>query len=94
MKAGFLNDADDVQWLKDTALKGCPLPSEWQGFESFILQGNEDSPHAVNLYKSREPLYTDDYFRVRFVNDGFTYAQACEYDGRADTPKGGLSRID
>lgn len=94
MKTGFLNDPADVEWLKDTALKGCPLPSAWQGFAYFTLQGNEDSPHAVNLYKSPDPLITDDYYRVRFVNPSGAYAEACEYDGATDKPKGGLIPLD
>lgn len=39
MKTAFLNSPDDVQWLKDAHLNGVPLPSAWQGFGSFVLQG-------------------------------------------------------
>lgn len=89
----FLNTADDIQWLKDTHLRGVILPSKYAGFQSAILQGNEDAPYAVNLYVSADPVFTDDYYRVRFVNDGTIYAQACEYDGVTDKPYGGLSPL-
>lgn len=79
MRIGFMNEESDVQWLKDTALKGVPLPSSYAGFRSFVLQGNEDSPYAVNLYVSIDPHYEDDYYRVRFVNDSGAYAEAALY---------------
>lgn len=94
MKTGFLDTAEDVQWLKETHLKGVTLPTNWAGFQSYILQGNEDAPHAVNLYTTVAPVVTDDYYRVRFVNDSGAYAEACQYDGRSDRPIGGLVALD
>lgn len=91
MREAFLNDPADVQWLKETALKGVSLPASWAGFASFVLQGNEDAPHAVNLYQSADPLYTDNFYRVRFDGDGLTYAQACEYSGSDNRPLSGLA---
>lgn len=92
MQSRFLNDSTDVQWLKDTALKGVPLPSQWADFRSFVLQGNEDAPHAVNLYAAENPDHNDAYFRVRFVNESGAYAEACEYDC-TDHPLGGLTEL-
>lgn len=93
MKAGFMNDPADVQWLKETHLKGVLLPFNYAGFQSFVLQGNEDAPHAVNLYRSIDPDYDDDYCRVRFVNDSGAYAESCDYNGKTDKPYGGLSPL-
>lgn len=88
--SGFMNDPADVQWLKETHLKGVPLPFIYQGFQSFVLQGNEDAPYAVNLYPSIDPNHDDDYYRVRFVNDSGAYAEGCDYNGKTDKPHGGL----
>lgn len=93
MKTGFLNTPDDVQWLKDTALSGVPLPAHWTGFQSFVLQGNEDAPYAVNLYLSADPMYRDNFYRVRFVNESGAYAEACEYNGETNAPIGGLAPL-
>lgn len=93
MKTGFMNATEDVAWLQQTHLKGVPLPFKFERFGSFILQGNEDAPHAVNLYASIDPNHNDNYFRVRFVNDSGAYAEACEYNGKTDKPLGGLSPL-
>jgi len=64
MRQQFLNDPEDCQWLRDTALRGV------QGikpFQSFILYGNEDCPERLDLYASQDPLYSDSYQRVEFV---------------------------
>lgn len=90
---GFTNSPDAVEWLKETKLQDIPLPFAYQGFQSFILQGNDDAPHAVNLYCSIDPNHDDNYFRVRFVNDSGAHAECCEYDGRTDKPMGGLVAI-
>lgn len=73
----FLNDADDCQWLFDTHLRGTPLPEPWIGFGSFVLKGNEDAPHSVDLYLSIDPLYTDAFYRVTFGDP----IVACEHEG-------------
>lgn len=93
MKTGFLNSPDDCQWLRETHLKGVPLPAAYQGFTSFVLQGNEDAPHAVNLYAKTDPLYSDNFYRVRFVNDSGAYAEGCEYSGETYQPFGGLAPL-
>ena len=93
MKTGFLNSTDDVQWLKETHLNGVFLPAKYQRFASFVLQGNEDCPHAINLYVSNDPLYSDDFYRIRFVNESGAYAEACEYCGQNNRPYGGLAPL-
>lgn len=94
MRNAFLNTPDDIQWLKDTCLKGVILPTAWSGFQSAIMQGREDSPYAVNLYLAQDPLYSANYYRVRFVNDSGAYAECCEYSGGNDSkPLGGLSPL-
>ena len=84
MRVAFLNDADDIQWLRDTHLRGVTLPAAYAGFASFVLQGNEDAPHAVNLYVSADPLFTDNFFRVRFENDSEAYAEGAEFSGETN----------
>lgn len=93
MRVSFMNEPEDVQWLKDTALAGVPLPRKWAGFQSFVLQGNEDAPHVVNLYETDEPMHDDDFYRVRFVNESPVYAESCEYSGKTNLPYGGLSDL-
>lgn len=90
MKAGFMNAPDDCQWLRDTALRGVALPSAYAGFQSFVLQGNEDAPHAVNLYRATDPNWTDNYFRVTFEPEPMVYCAGVEYCGRTDKPLGNL----
>lgn len=93
MCVGFMNASDDVQWLLETHLKGVTLPTIVKGFRSFVLQGNEDAPHAVNLYQSIDPNHDDDYYRVRFVNDSGAYAESCNYNGKTDKPYGSLLEL-
>lgn len=94
MYVGFMNAPEDAQWLRETHLKGVPLPSAYAGFQSFTLQGNEDSPHAVNLYVTASPTISDNFYRVRFDNESGVYAVACEYSGESGKPLGGLSPIE
>lgn len=49
----FHNDFEDVQWLRDTALKLLP-PLD---FNSFVLHGNDDYPEKLELYADRVPQY-------------------------------------
>ena len=79
MKNAFLDTADDIKWLNETHLRGVPLPTKWKEFQCAIMQGNEDSPFAVNLYLSATPKVSDSYYRVRFINDGLIYAEGQEY---------------
>lgn len=81
MRVGFMNDPDDCAWLRETALRGVPLPEKYTGFRSFVLQGNEDAPYAVNLYTAKDPNHTDDFFRVCFGVDAPLYCEAQEIKG-------------
>lgn len=67
MRKQFLNDPDDVQWIRETALKCVALPEEWSGFKSFVLYGNEDGPEKLELYKSVDPFYNDEFFTVNLI---------------------------
>ena len=86
-----IEDADDIQWLKDTCLRGVTLPTKYKDFKFAILEGNEDSPDAVSLYLSDSPNYYDDYYRIVFVNDGLIYAECLEYNGKTNKPYGGFN---
>jgi len=94
MRSTVIEDADDIQWLKDTCLKGVELPTSYKDFKFAILQGNEDCPYAVNLYVSESPNYDDDYYRIVFINDGLIYAECLEYNGKTEKPYGGFSDIE
>lgn len=93
MQTGFINETADVEWLKETHLKGVLLPSVYQDFRSAVIQGNEDAPHAVNLYRSIDPDHDDDYYRVRFVNDSGAYAECADCCGKTDKPYGALAPL-
>lgn len=94
MRVQFMNEPDDIQWLKDTALKGVPLPKPYNGFRAFVLEGNEDAPHAVDLYRNAAPDYNDDFYRVRFPSDeSMVYAEGLEYNGRTNRPFGGFKEL-
>lgn len=86
MRNDFLETAEDIEWLKTTHLKGVALPSKWEGFASAIVMGNEDSPEAVKLFLSATPLFDDNYLFVKFIDDGTTYCEYVEYDGKTDQP--------
>lgn len=53
----FYNDAEDCQWLRETALRG--YTAELPAFESFTLTGNEDCPLTITLYTSKDPEVTE-----------------------------------
>lgn len=83
----FLQSADGVQWLRDTHLRGVTLPTDWQQFQSAIVQGNEDAPYAVNLYRETDPHYQADYLRVMFDHGAPIYCEFAVYDGKTDKPR-------
>lgn len=86
MHNAFLDTQADTQWLKETHLKGIPLPSKYANFQCAVLQGNEDAPCAVNLYIAQSPDITDNYFRIVFENDPPVYAIGAEFNGATDKP--------
>lgn len=61
-RAVFLSTPADCQWLRETHLREFSPPE----FSSCLLIGNEDSPEELRLYKSADPLYTDEFSRVIF----------------------------
>lgn len=87
MKSAFIETAEDIQWLMETHLRGVVLPSAYHGFKFAVLQGNEDSPFALNLYKSDSPNFDDDYLRVTFDHEAPIYCEYIEFDGKTDQPK-------
>ncbi len=88
MRIGFMDKPEDVTWLLETHLRGVTLPTMWQGFQSYVLQGNEDAPYAVNLYLSQSPFYLDDFLRVTFDHPAPTYCEYAAYNGRTNHRKG------
>ena len=87
MKPAFLEN-DDLTWLLETHLLGVTLPSKWVGFKSAIMQGNEYSPYAINLYLNEKPEFNDNYLRVTFDHAPPIYCEYQEYNGFTDKPMG------
>jgi len=50
----FLQEPDDMQWLRDVHLPGLP-----KKFHSAMLHGNEDGPTQIDVYESADPNYDD-----------------------------------
>lgn len=82
----LLDSPEDMQWLKDTCLKGVQLPTEWLDFKAAIVAGNDDSPESLKLFMSPVPIMVSDYLFVKFINDGLTYCEYQHYSGITDTP--------
>lgn len=68
MKYRFSNDPDNIQWLKDTALRGVEL-GQYSNFSSYALYGSEDGPDRVELYNTPDPDYNESHALVTFVYD-------------------------
>lgn len=77
----FLNGIDDVEWLKETHLKGFDLPPAFKDFQSFVLLGNEDAPEAITLFKAKDPVITEGGFYIDPILD-FSY-EISSYGGEA-----------
>ena len=54
MREQFLNDPEDLAWLRDVHVGDIKIK-----FESAIIHGNEDAPEKIELYAAVEPLVTD-----------------------------------
>ncbi len=52
----FLNTSEDMDWLFKVHLKQRKDRTE---FKSAILDGNEDSPRQVTIFKDENPHYMD-----------------------------------
>lgn len=83
----FLETPDDIQWLKDTCLRGVTLPTAWQGFRAAVIRGNEDAPSSVDLFLSDAPKHDDDYLRVTFDHPAPVYCEYAVYDGKTRHPR-------
>lgn len=68
MEHYFSNNPDDIQRLKDTALRGVEL-GRYSDFSSYMLYGNDDSPDRVCLYNTANPDHDESHARVSFVYD-------------------------
>ena len=53
LRTVLLNTTEYCDWLRATHLKGEILPP----FDSFLLEGNEDAPNRVALYRDAKPAY-------------------------------------
>lgn len=87
MASAFIDTGEDLDWLRATHLRGVQLPTRYANFRFAVLQGNEDAPHAVNLYTAHAPDFNDDYLRVTFNHAPPIYCEYREYDGATDKPK-------
>lgn len=67
--ATLLNKPEDIQWLKDTCLKGVILPTEYHDFKCAFLIGNEDCPTRLHIYNSHTPLLAEPYLDMKFEYD-------------------------
>lgn len=73
-KETFINKAEDLQWLKDTHLKGIELPD----FKSFLLYGNEDCPDKLELHKLKMPAVYATPVASFFLQEDGSYKQSHE----------------
>ena len=61
----FFDSPEDVEWLRTTHLNETK-----HEFKSFLMEGNEDSPTALDLFATSDPSCTDPYWEVRKGTDG------------------------
>lgn len=70
-KKTFLNDEEDLNWLRSTHCRDLPREAK-----SFILYGNEDSPSRVEAFDSEDPeigdkpIYEKDLMDHSKMNEG------------------------
>jgi len=53
--ATYSDTAEDMQWLRDTALRGYDVPA----FGAAAWYGNDDCPLEIALFASNRPLVSD-----------------------------------
>lgn len=51
----LMMEPSECDWLRSTHLKGIQTPP----FESFLLEGNEDAPNRLALFRAQKPAYND-----------------------------------
>lgn len=83
MMTQFCNLPEDVQWLKETHLKGVILPTDWKDFKSFFID-DETSPQEIQLYMHEDPSVTDPYIGVGFKEEAPIYCTYQIYEGNND----------
>jgi hypothetical protein len=54
MRTQFLNSPSDCKWLQEKLYK---VTNTLPLFRSFVLEGNEDYPSRVLLYRDRNPRW-------------------------------------
>lgn len=81
MNTTFLQNPENLQWLRAGALRGVPLPPEYAAFQSALLVGNEDAPDHLQLYRAADPSVNDHYLRVT-LEGAADYCELEEVDGR------------
>lgn len=60
MKEHFYNSPEDCDWLRVTHLRHVKLAKDlFVNFKSFVLHGNEDCPHKIELYSKTNPNISD-----------------------------------
>ena len=69
----FLESAEDLEWLRDTHLKGCVVPE----FAVAVLEGNEDWPERITLYEVNH--VNSIYMELRPDADGQFHANRPRY---------------
>ena len=80
-RQAFMNEADDLQWLRDVHLHGVPLPAKWRDFKCAVMQGNPDAPYAVNLFAEDQPTIHSPFYRITFEHEAPIYCECVEYTG-------------
>lgn len=63
----FFNNADDLEWLFDTHLKGFKKFKSIT--KSFLLSGNEDCPNRVELFDKKTPLLSNRPILVFIIDE-------------------------
>jgi hypothetical protein len=66
MKETFINEPEDMRWLRDVHLPGLS-----HSFKSAVIIGNEDYPSSIRVYLEREPAYDDPYWKLIRKGPGY-----------------------
>lgn len=66
MKETFINEPEDMRWLREVHLPGLS-----PRFKSAVISGNEDYPSSIAVYVEREPAYDDPHWRLVRKGPGY-----------------------
>lgn len=80
MTETFINEPEDMQWLRDVHLPGLSPK-----FKSAHIFGNEDSPSSIHVYVEREPAYDDPHWRLVPKGPGYM-TQWVDPAGKSSAP--------